>query len=398
MSEEQNKVSSLVEEGLKKVEENLEQAKESMQASKDKILAKVSDSLKASDSLKKEMLDTSKNTLSKIEERAEQMKEQVSEQMAEVKEELKDKSQDLLTSVQEKKKNFVDKTLPQVKTEVEKKVNVVKDRLTDETSSKKGRSSFLLLLSGLLILLLLIYGIFGARIKEVLFPGTSTSSKIGSNLDGQDLIIQPSPDNLGHPANTLKTKPFDPEVYGLQTLSAEALVGLPYLDGGNVTVEDLDGKVVVVNFWASWCTYCKQEMPGFQKLYDQIKDDDNIVLLMVNVGGGGETREAAIDYLEENNFAMPVVLDEEGALYHGLGFTGLPTSVIIAKDGIPLPVSPDEEASYFIPGFLPEEFLFNLVNSALSIDYNKLPDRRLMVEEYLQNEDANQDQESTKQN
>lgn len=99
--------------------------------------------------------------------------------------------------------------------------------------------------------------------------------------------------------------------------------------GNTVAISELKGKVLFINFWASWCPPCRAEMPSLEELYKKLKDDNRFVFLFINED---EDRNKAIRYFEKNNFTMP--------LYYRVGqvsdeiFSGtLPTTVVINKEG-----------------------------------------------------------------
>jgi len=98
------------------------------------------------------------------------------------------------------------------------------------------------------------------------------------------------------------------------------------LDGKEVKLSDYKGKVVLVNFWASWCPPCKEEMPIFEKVYQKY-NDKNFVILAVNM----DTSEGAMkEFLEKNRYSFPMVRIKGEA---GLNIPGLPTSYLVDKDG-----------------------------------------------------------------
>ncbi len=97
------------------------------------------------------------------------------------------------------------------------------------------------------------------------------------------------------------------------------------LDGKEVKLSDYKGKVVLVNFWASWCPPCKEEMPIFEKVYQKY-NDKNFVILAVNM----DTSEGALkEFLEKNRYSFPIVRIKGEA---GLNIPGLPTSYLVDKD------------------------------------------------------------------
>lgn len=103
-------------------------------------------------------------------------------------------------------------------------------------------------------------------------------------------------------------------------------------DGNTVKLSDYLGKPVVVNFWASWCGYCKIEMPDFQKAYETY--GDKIQFLMVDLtGGGNDTRVAGDAVIAENGFTFPVFYDDDNSAAYAYGIRSMPTSIFVDADG-----------------------------------------------------------------
>ena len=103
-----------------------------------------------------------------------------------------------------------------------------------------------------------------------------------------------------------------------------------YTDGGKrVTLSSKHGKPVVVNFWASWCSYCVQEMPDFQDMYE--KYGDEVEFMMVNVK---DTKANAKEIISRYGFTFPVYYDRNDVAY-GAYVTGggIPVTAFINKDG-----------------------------------------------------------------
>lgn len=102
-------------------------------------------------------------------------------------------------------------------------------------------------------------------------------------------------------------------------------------DGKEVKLSDFFGKPIVLNFWASWCYYCKEEMPDFDAAY---KNNPDITFLMVNVTDGrSETLESAQKYVEDAGYSFPVYYDTELDAASTYGASGLPMTVFIGADG-----------------------------------------------------------------
>jgi thiol-disulfide isomerase/thioredoxin len=97
-------------------------------------------------------------------------------------------------------------------------------------------------------------------------------------------------------------------------------------DGRALRLSDLQGKPVVINFWATWCGPCRMEMPDLV----QAAQDENLVVLAVDVQ---EARSAVEDFADEFQMTMPVVLDSEGKLRNLYGVPGLPTTYFVGADG-----------------------------------------------------------------
>lgn len=105
-------------------------------------------------------------------------------------------------------------------------------------------------------------------------------------------------------------------------------------EGEEVSLSDYAGKVVVLNFWASWCPPCKEEMPDFQKLHDELADSEETVLLMLNqTDGKRETKKKATDYLEKEGLTFPILYDKGEVGVRIFGISSIPTTVVIDKDG-----------------------------------------------------------------
>lgn len=108
---------------------------------------------------------------------------------------------------------------------------------------------------------------------------------------------------------------------------------LPTLDGGSVRISDLKGRVVFVNFWATWCPPCVDELPLLQKFAAE-QGDDGAVILAVNSSEDAETIRAYLDANAIDLSAVPVLLDSDAAVYRRFGVIRLPTTWIIDREGV----------------------------------------------------------------
>ena len=101
------------------------------------------------------------------------------------------------------------------------------------------------------------------------------------------------------------------------------------LDGEMVKLSDLRGQVVLVNFWASWCPPCRDEMPLLQDFYLEHRED-GFVLLGINVS---EDADVVAAFMEANDYQFPVWRDPPGNLLIEQGLNGLPASVLVDAEG-----------------------------------------------------------------
>lgn len=103
----------------------------------------------------------------------------------------------------------------------------------------------------------------------------------------------------------------------------------------DVSFKDLKGKVIFVNFWATWCPPCQRELPEIQKLYDKYQDSKDVaVVTIVNPGGKEKSESRIIDFINEKGYNMPVLFDS-GEVSRYFRVSSLPTTFMIDKDGKP---------------------------------------------------------------
>ena len=102
------------------------------------------------------------------------------------------------------------------------------------------------------------------------------------------------------------------------------------------TLEQYRGKVVFLNFWATWCPPCRSEMPDIQSLFETYgADNEEVAILSVATPGiGGEGSESeVISFLEENGYTYPVLMDSTGELLNQYGISAFPTTFMIDAEG-----------------------------------------------------------------
>ena len=119
--------------------------------------------------------------------------------------------------------------------------------------------------------------------------------------------------------------------FGVQSASANAPdFELTTLDGQRVSLTSLRGKVVLVNFWATWCPPCRIEMPGFQRVYEA-KRDAGFTIVGVSTDAVGS--RAVADFVRERGITYPIAMATGAVIQDFGGARALPTSFLIDREG-----------------------------------------------------------------
>lgn len=121
-------------------------------------------------------------------------------------------------------------------------------------------------------------------------------------------------------------------------------------DGSHINIEDLQGRPVMINFWATWCPPCRREMPDIIAASEAHED---LVVLAVNVQ---EDLKIVEPFVNDFGISMPVLMDGEGKLRNAYGVSGMPTSVFVDQEG---------NVSAIWSGLLNAEKLNELLNEIL---------------------------------
>ena len=101
------------------------------------------------------------------------------------------------------------------------------------------------------------------------------------------------------------------------------------LDGKFYMLKDFRGKVVVLNFWATWCPPCRSEMPSIESLWNKVKDK-SIAVIGLHVG---PSRRAAMAFARKNGLTFPILVDSDRDVSAHYGVRSMPTTVIIGPEG-----------------------------------------------------------------
>ncbi|MDA8411738.1 MAG: TlpA disulfide reductase family protein [Treponema sp.] len=102
------------------------------------------------------------------------------------------------------------------------------------------------------------------------------------------------------------------------------------LAGASASLSQMRGKVVLLNFWATWCPSCRKEMPSIEALWGKMKGKP-FTIMAISLG---ETRNAVNKFVIDNKYSYPIFLDPENKLGSAFGVNGIPTTYIIDTRGL----------------------------------------------------------------
>ncbi len=106
------------------------------------------------------------------------------------------------------------------------------------------------------------------------------------------------------------------------------------LQGTTVNLIDLKGKIIVLDFWATWCGPCKASFPAMQAMVDKYKDNENVKFLFIDTYERGANKEkAANDYITEKGFSFQVLMDNSDEVAKSYGANNIPAKFVIDKNG-----------------------------------------------------------------
>jgi peroxiredoxin len=119
--------------------------------------------------------------------------------------------------------------------------------------------------------------------------------------------------------------------YGTAAGRPAPSLSLPDLDGTEVSLDAMRGKVVLLNFWATWCGPCRSEMPSLERLYQDFSSNPDFAMLTVNTDQCGTP--SVEQFVAKNGCDFPVLLDTENVASTAYGVSGLPSTFVIGRDG-----------------------------------------------------------------
>ena len=106
---------------------------------------------------------------------------------------------------------------------------------------------------------------------------------------------------------------------------------LETLDGASIDLAEQDGRLLLVNFWATWCAPCREEIPDLKALHSDLEEDG---LTVIGVALDRKGREVVDPFVDQHEINYPIVVDAEGSAEAELGpIPGLPTTILVTPDG-----------------------------------------------------------------
>jgi pSer/pThr/pTyr-binding forkhead associated (FHA) protein len=192
---------------------------------------------------------------------------------------------------------------------------------------------------------------------------------VAVNQPGMAPVSRATPNHLAGPETPLKTEtapaatpkviarataPTPSKAFNSETIAAKELAGgvalaqlitrsgteaghsapdftLPELDGSDVTLGTMHGKIVLLNFWATWCGACRSEMPSLEKLYQNLRSNRDFALLTISIDQQG--KPAVAQFMSTGGYDFPVLLDTSNITSTAYGVSGIPSTFVIGRDG-----------------------------------------------------------------
>lgn len=131
--------------------------------------------------------------------------------------------------------------------------------------------------------------------------------------------------------------------------------------GNTHKLSDYKGKTVFLNFWATWCSPCRAEMPDIQKLYESAQTEGENALVILGVAapnwGKEKSEEGIKEFLEENGYTYPVLMDTTGEVFMSYGISAFPTTFMITREG---------EVFGYANGQLNEQTMKSIIDQTMS--------------------------------
>ncbi len=193
------------------------------------------------------------------------------------------------------------------------------------------------------------------------------SSVSGSNIASEATVEEKSdvveiPDETVEEDDVVEEEPDADEAATEKIAAPDFTLTDQY--GNTHSLSDYKGKIIFLNFWATWCPPCRAEMPDIQALYEEYQkmDDPDVVILGVAFPNYGKEQsvEGITQFLDENGYTYPVLMDTEASLVLPYYITAYPTTFMIDPDGNVLG---------YLPGGMTRDIMENVIEQAREASY-----------------------------
>jgi thiol-disulfide isomerase/thioredoxin len=162
-----------------------------------------------------------------------------------------------------------------------------------------------------------------AELKQILARAYAKDKKSSAGFDEYYAALEQ--DSFKHMLEELKKSMLN------ETAPTFALYNL---DGAKVDLTELKGKVVVVDFWATWCGPCKASFPAMQQAVTKYKADPNVKFVFIDTWEqAGDKKKNAADFIQKNKYSFDVLMDLDDKVISQFKVDGIPTKYVIDKEG-----------------------------------------------------------------
>lgn len=199
---------------------------------------------------------------------------------------------------------------------------------------------------------------------------TQSEDKVADQGDGDVVDKNTDPANASEKDTGKSTEDTEQSTgtaaSGSETKDYPAAVDFTLTDqyGNTHTLSDYKGKVVFLNFWATWCPPCKQEMPHIQALYEEWGENQKDVIFLGVANPKSKaypnnqdgTKEEITAFLADNGYTFPTVFDETGEILNAYSISAFPTTFMINKEG---------NVMGYVPGMMTKDIMESVIGQAL---------------------------------
>ena len=167
-------------------------------------------------------------------------------------------------------------------------------------------------------------------------PRTASTPAVAPNIVAREVV--PTPSKLSN-AETIASKELAGGIALARLIAGSGTQAghrapdfeLPQLDGTGVALAGMHGKVVLLNFWATWCGACRSEMPSLEELFRNFHSYRDFAVLTVNIDQRGKLTVA--QFISTSGYDFPVLLDASNATSAAYGVSGIPSTFVIGRGG-----------------------------------------------------------------